>query len=74
MAELTEEELLEQAKKIREDASKKEKELKQKAKELRQKNLANIGELAIKFLKEEISLEELKTFATNHNFLNKKDS
>ena len=74
MAELTEKDLLEQAKKVQEEANKKTKELKEKAKEIRLKNLANLGELTIKFLHEEISFEELKTFATNHNFLNKKDS
>lgn len=72
MAEQTEKDLLEQAKKIQDDANKKAKELKDKAKELRQKNLANLGELAIKFLQNEISLEDLKTFATNHNFLKEK--
>lgn len=74
MAEQSENELLEQAKKVQEDANKKAKELREKAKEIRQRNLANLGELAIKFLQEEISLDELKTFATNHNFLNKKES
>ena len=74
MAELTEKDLLEQAKKVQEEANKKAKELKEKAKEIRVKNLANLGELTIKFLYEEISFEELKTFATNHNFLNKKES
>lgn len=74
MAELTEKDLLEQAKKVQEEANKKTKELKEKAKEIRLKNLANLGELTIKFLHEEISLEELKAFANNHNFLNKKDS
>ena len=74
MAEVTEKDLLDQAKKVQEEANKKTKELKEKAKEIRLKNLANLGELTIKFLHEEISLEELKTFAINHNFLNKKDS
>lgn len=74
MAELTEKDLLDQARKVQEEANKKTKELKEKAKEIRLKNLANLGELTIKFLHEEISLEELKAFATNHNFLNKKDS
>lgn len=69
MAELTEEDLLKQAKKIQDEANKKAKELKEKAKEIKQKNLATLGELAIKFLQNGISLEELKTFATNHNFL-----
>ncbi|KLE06512.1 hypothetical protein N5T96_01610 [Aliarcobacter butzleri] len=69
MAEPTEEDLLKQAKKIQDDANKKAKELKEKAKEIKQKNLATLGELTIKFLQNEISLEELKTFATNHNFL-----
>ncbi|MFX4276187.1 hypothetical protein ACN2EP_06660 [Aliarcobacter butzleri] len=76
MAGPTEEDLLKQAKKIQDDANKKAKELKEKAKELKekakeikQKNLATLGELTIKFLQNEISLEELKTFATNHNFL-----
>ena len=68
MAEQTEKNLLEQAKKIQDEANKKAKELKDKAKELRQKNLANLGELTIKFLQNEISLEDLKTFAINHNF------
>lgn len=74
MAEQTEQDLLEQARKIQEEATKKAKELKEKAKEIRLKNLANLGELTIKFLHKEISVEELKTFATNHNFLNKKES
>lgn len=74
MAEVTEKDLLEQAKKVQEEANKKAKDLKERAKEIRLKNLANLGELTIKFLHEEISFEELKTFATNHNFLNKKDS
>lgn len=74
MAEQSEKDLLEQAKKIQNEANKKAKELKEKAKDLRQKNLAALGELAIKFLENEMTLEELKTFATNHNFLNKKDS
>lgn len=72
MAELTEEDLLDQAKKVQEEANKKAKELKEKAKEIRLKNLANLGELTIKFLHEEISFEELKTFATNHNLLKEK--
>lgn len=72
MAEQSENELLEQARKVQEDANKKAKELREKAKEIRQKNLANLGELAIKFLQEEISLDELKTFATNHNLLKEK--
>ena len=72
MAELTEKDLLEQAKKVQEEANKKTKELKEKAKEIRLKNLAKLGELTIKFLHEEISLEELKAFATNHNFLKEK--
>ena len=73
MAEQTEKDLLEQARKVQEEANKKTKELKEKAKEIKQKNLATLGELSIKFLHEEISLEELKAFATNHNFLNKRD-
>lgn len=73
MAEQSEKELLEQAKKIQEDANKKAKDLKEKAKEIRQKNLAKLGELTIKFLQEEINTVELKTFAINQNFLNKKD-
>ena len=73
MAEQSEKELLDQAKKVQEEANKRAKDLREKAKEIRQKNLANLGELTIKFLQEEISLDELKTFATNHNFLNKKE-
>lgn len=72
MAELTEKDLLEQAKKVQEEANKKAKDLKERAKEIRLKNLANLGELTIKFLHEEISLDELKIFATNHNFLKEK--
>lgn len=73
MTEQTEKDLLEQAKKIQEIANKKAKELKEKAKEIKLKNLANLGELTIKFLQNEISVEELKSFATNNNFLKIKE-
>ena len=69
MTEQTEKDLLEQAKKIQETANKKARVLKQKAKELKLKKLATLGELTIKFLQDEISVEELKTFAINNNFL-----
>jgi hypothetical protein len=69
LTEQTEKDLLEQAKKIQETANKKARELKEKAKELKLKKLATLGELTIKFLQDEISAEELKTFAINNNFL-----
>lgn len=73
MAEQTENDLLEQAKKIQADANKKVKELKEKAKAKRQIDLANFGELAIKFLKKEISENELISFAINQKFINEKE-
>ncbi|MBL3518884.1 hypothetical protein H0A43_00155 [Arcobacter lanthieri] len=69
MTEQTEKDLLEQAKKIQETANKKARELKEKAKEIKLKKLATLGELTIKFLQNEINVEELKTFAINNNFL-----
>ena len=73
MAEQTEQDLLEQAKKIQEDSSRKIKELKEKAKAKRQKDLADFGELAIKFLKKEISENELYSFAISQKFINEKE-
>lgn len=69
---ITEQDLLEQAKKIQEDASKRIKDLKEKAKELRQKKLIALGELTIKFLKDEIKIEELKTFINENNLTKEK--
>jgi len=63
MVEQTEEELLLEAKKIKDEANKKAKILIQKAKEVKQKKLAKLGELTIKFLNREIDKDELKTFA-----------
>jgi hypothetical protein len=74
LAEQTEKDLLEQAKKIQEEANKKAKELKEKAKKLRQKNLAKFGELAIKFLKNEIEKDELKSFAINQKFIKEEEN
>jgi len=73
LAEQTEQDLLEQAKKIQEDSSRKIKELKEKAKAKRQKDLADFGELAIKFLKKEISENELYSFAISQKFINEKE-
>jgi hypothetical protein len=73
MAELTEDELLNEAKKIKRDADKKIKLLKEKAKQKKEKNLAEFGLSAIKFLKEEISLNDLKTVAENKNLIIKKE-
>lgn len=73
MANKSEKDLLEEIKRIQEEANKKAKELKMKAKKIKQENLAELGELTIKFLKNEIDLDELKTFATNQNLITIKE-
>ena len=70
---MSEEELLLEAKKIKDEANKKAKLLTQKAKELKQKKLEKLGELTVKFLKDEIVKDELTSFAVQNKFIEKKE-
>lgn len=74
MAELTEEELLKEAEKVKQEMNKKIKNLKAQAKAKRDKDLAKLGELTIKFLNKEIEKDELKTFAFNHKFIKEEEN
>jgi len=74
LAELTEDELLKEAEKIKAEANKKIKNLKAQAKAKRDKDLAKLGELTIEFLNKEIEKDELKTFAINHKFIKEEEN
>ena len=64
--------LKELAKKTRTEADRKAKILEQKAKEIEFKEFRKFKEQTIKFLNEDITKDELKSFAIENNFIENK--
>ena len=73
MAEQTEQELLDEAKRVEQEYKQKVKTLKAQAQLKRQKELARLGELTIKFLNKDIEKDELKSFAITNKFIKEEE-